>query len=440
MSSGQLSSRALNRALLDRQLLLRPAALPAAAADRADQVMDVIERLAGLQAQAPFPPYYGLWSRLDGFRPDDLAALIAGRRAVRIALMRATIHLVSARDCLAMRPLIQPVLDRGLAANWGKQLPGVDRRALAAAGRALVEERPMTFSELGAALSERWPQYPPAALAQGVRTLVPLVQVPPRAIWGAAGQARHTSAEAWLGQHSAPADPRPGGAPAPGSAAMADGPAAGQEGTAEPAAPGGAAAPDGRAIAEGPAASRESAAGAGRPVSVHTLDGLVLRYLAAFGPASVRDVQAWSGLTRLAEVTERLRPRLRGFRDENGIELFDLPDAPRPDPQTPVPVRLVAEFDNLLLSHADRSRIIAAADRPRLATKNGIFPGAVLVDGFAAGTWRISRSARAATLTLEPFGKMPVKHREAVTREGSRLLAFAAPDVPVHDIRFEPAA
>jgi hypothetical protein len=428
MSSGQLSSRALNRALLDRQLLLRPAALPAASADRADRVIEVIERLAGLQAQAPFPPYYGLWSRLDGFRPDDLAALITRRRAVRIALMRATIHLVSARDCLAMRPLIQPVLDRGLAANWGKQLPGLDRRALAAAGRALVEDRPMTFSELGAALSRRWPQYPPAALAQGVRSLVPLVQVPPRAIWGAAGQARHTSAEAWLGQRSAPVDPGLGGAPAPDSVSTADGAAAGQESTAGP------------AIEEGPSAGREGAVGAGRPVSVHTLDGLVLRYLAAFGPASVRDVQAWSGLTRLVEVTERLRPRLRGFRDENGIELFDLPDAPRPDPQTPVPARLVAEFDNLLLSHADRSRIIAAADRPRLATKNGIFPGTVLVDGFAAGTWRISRSARAATLTLEPFGKMPVKHREAVTREGSRLLAFAAPDVPVHDIRFEPAA
>src|SRR6266851_4432992 len=190
MSSDVLSRQALNRALLDRQLLLRRSPLPAGAktetgakaeteaeaetgektkteaeAARAGRVIETIEHLAGLQAQAPFPPYYGLWSRLAGFRPDDLAQLILSRRVVRIALMRGTIHLVSARDCLTLRPLVQPVLDRGMSAVFGRQLAGVDPGALAAAARILVEDKPRTFSELGALLHGRWPDHAPAALA-----------------------------------------------------------------------------------------------------------------------------------------------------------------------------------------------------------------------------------------------------------------------------------
>ena len=376
-----LSRRALNRALLDRQLLLRRVPMPAAGARdgraRAERVIETVEHLVGLQAQAPFPPYYGLWSRLAGFRPDDLAGLLLSRQVVRIALMRGTIHLVSARDCMLLRPLVQPAVDRGLTVLLGRQLAGVDTAALAAAGRILVEERPMTFSELGAALSAQWPQHPPAALAQGVRALVPLVQVPPRAVWGAAGQAAHTSAETWLG----------------------------------------------RPLEAGP-----------------SLERLVARYLAAFGPASVRDVQAWSGLTRLREIVDRLRPGLRAFRDEQGTELFDLPDAPRPEPDTPAPVRLVAEFDNLVLSHADRTRVVSEPNRQRLFTRNGIFPGTVLIDGFVLGMWKIDRARDAAALVIELFEPVAGRVREAVVGEGGRLLAFAAPHAPAHDIRFGPVA
>src|ERR1022692_4329678 len=239
-----LSLQALNRALLARQLLLGLVPLPDAGM-RADRVIETVEHLAGLQAQAPFPPYYGLWSRLAGFRAGDLAELILDRRVVRVALMRGTIHLVSARDCLMLRPLVQPVLDRGLKAVFGKQIEGVDTIALAAAGRILLAEKPLTFSELGALLSEQWPGHLPNALAQAVRALVPLIQVPPRAVWGAAGQARHAPAETWLG----------------------------------------------------------------RPLDASaSLGALVRRYLAAFGPATVLDVQAWSGLTRLREVIEPIRP------------------------------------------------------------------------------------------------------------------------------------
>jgi hypothetical protein len=373
MSPRLLGRRALNRALLARQMLLQPAPLPAGTG-RAAAVIGMVEHLAGLQAQAPFPPYYGLWSRLADFRPADLAELLVSRQVVRIALMRGTIHLVSAGDCLALRPLIQPVLDRALGSTFGRQLAGVDTAALARAGRALVEEQPRTFSELGALLSPRWPGHPPAALAQGVRALVPLVQVPPRAVWGAAGQARHTSAESWLGR---PLDPSP------------------------------------------------------------SPEAMIRRYLAAFGPASVADAQAWSGLTRLREIIDRLRPGLRIFRDERGQELFDLPDAPRPDPGTPVPVRLVAEFDNLLLSHADRSHVISDANRQRLFTPNGIFPGTVLADGFVAGLWRITRSRGAATLTVDMFGPVPRHDREGIIGEAHRLLGFAAP-ASQHAIRFAP--
>ena len=375
MSTEVLSRLALNRALLGRQMLLRREPL-AADGSRAGQVIGAIEQLVGMQAQAPFPPYYGLWSRLSGFRPEDLAELITGRQAVRIALMRGTIHLVSARDCLLLRPLLQPVLDRGMKAIYGKQITGVDYQALAATGRALLAESPLTFSELGARLAERWPGQPPDALAQAIRTLVPLVQVPPRAVWGATGQAAHAPAEAWLGQplHRDP-----------------------------------------------------------------PLDELVTRYLGAFGPASVRDMQAWSGLTRLREVTDRLRPGLRVFRDEHGAELFDLPGAPRPDPETPAPVRLVAEFDNLILSHADRTRVISEPHRQRINTPNGIFPGTVLVGGFVRGTWRIVRSAGVATLTIEPFEPMAGPEQDAAGREAERLLAFAAPGPAAAEVRFGPA-
>jgi len=383
-ASRVLSLRAVNRALLARQLLLERQVLPAGGPDRAAQVVRTIEHLVGLQAQAPFPPYYGLHSRLDGFLPGDLATLITGRSAVRIALMRGTIHLVSARDCLPLRRLVQPAIERGMRGAFGKQLAGVDAAALAAAGRSLVESEPMTFSQLGQALAGRWPGHPPAALAQGVRAFVPLVQVPPRAVWGQAGQSLHTSAEHWLGQRRPPANP---GYPV-------------------------------------------------RPASRAELAQLVTRYLGAFGPATVRDVQAWSGLTGLQAVLEQLRPALVTFRDEQGAELFDLPTAPRPG-EVPAPVRLAAEFDNLVLSHGDRSRVISAENAKRLATINGVIPGTVLIDGFVAGMWQLARNRAAATLTIELFG--PMRERAALAAEAERVLAFGAPGVP-HDIRFGPLA
>jgi hypothetical protein len=329
-----------------------------------------------LQSQAPNPPYIGLWTRLAGFWHEELSRLIVGREAVRIALMRSTIHLVSARDCLWLRPLVQPVIERGFNGTYAKQLAGLDFDEVVAAGRTLLEERPRTFSELGLELQTRWPDRDAHALSQAIRTFVPLVQVPPRGLWGERGQSAHTSAEAWLGR---PLDAFPD----PGE--------------------------------------------------------LFRRYLAAFGPASVRDAQVWSGLTGLQAAAERLRPALVTFRDEQGREQFDLPDAPRPEPETPAPVRFLPEFDNALLSHADRTRIVADEHRLRVFAVNGIILGTVLIDGFVGATWKLNRERAGVMLEIEPFSEPTAMRRKEISDEGERLLAFAADGTDQRGVRFLPA-
>jgi Winged helix DNA-binding domain len=358
-----LTRRALNRALLARQGLLERWSIP---------VPEAIERLVGLQAQAPNAPYIGLWSRVAGFRTGDLAELMRTRAVVRIALMRSTVHLVTARDCIALRPVVASVLERQLwgGSPWGKRLAGIDPLALAAAGREILDRQPLTNPELARHLRERFPEHDGESMANAVRNLVPLVQLPPRGIWGVGGVATLATAESWLG---APLEP------------------------------------------------------AGAP------DLAILRYLGAFGPASVMDVQAWCGLTRLAEVVERLRPQLVCFRDEQGRELFDLPNAARPDPATPAPPRFLPEYDNVLVSHADRSRIIALDHRERVFTK-----GALLVDGVVRGTWKIRSTRRAAQLEIAAFDRIPARAASAVAREGRRLLGFAAPSVD-HEVQIVPA-
>jgi len=356
MSPVVLTVRALNRALLARQGLIEPTAWTP---------LETIERLVGLQSQDPKAAYYGLWSRIADFDPEALTRLMVDRAAVRVALMRATIHLVSARDALALRPLVQPVIERSTATNWS--VPGVDPAELAAAGRALVDEQPRTFAQLGALLADRWPDADPKALAQNVRALVALVQVPPRGLWGRGGAAAHTSAEAWLaGVAAAPA-------PAP-------------------------------------------------PVA-----DAVRRYLGAFGPASAQDMQKWSGLTKLAPVLETLRSELVSFSDEAGHELFDLPGAPRPDADTPIALRLVAPFDNVLLSHVDTARILPPEHRGKVMTQNGLVSGTVLVDGFVQAGWKVQTAGRTAALAVTPYGTLDRAARAALRREGERLLAFAAP-------------
>jgi hypothetical protein len=359
-----LDRRSLNRALLERQLLSRRRRVSAA---------DAIERLVGMQGQNPLDPYMGLWARLDRFRPEHLSGLIAERRAVRMPLMRATIHLVTSEDALGFRPVVRRVLERTFftGSPFGRALKGMDLKEVKAAGRALMEELPRTRADLRRLLGERWPDSDPEALAQAITYLVPVVQVPPRGLWGASGQATWIPVEAWLGRSL-----KPSSAP----------------------------------------------------------DGMILRYLAAFGPATAADVQAWSGLTRLREVLDRLRPRLRTFVDGDGRELFDIPGAPLPDPDTPAPPRFLPVFDNAYLGHADRSRIVDGAVRPRLFD-DGLSRGPVLIDGFIEASWRLTEDGEATTLLIEPFRRLSRNDAAAAVQEAARLAAFLAADAPSHDVR-----
>jgi hypothetical protein len=357
-----LGVRALNRALLDRQLLLRRQEM---------SVAEALEHLVGLQSQNPNGPYIALWSRLADFDPEELAELVAARKVARIALMRWTLHAVTARDCLALRPVLQSVIERRLKASFGRDLADIDLDALARRGRALVEQEPCSFGDIGRLLASEWTGYEPRVLANAMSALVPLVHVPPRGLWGRNGRAVQTTAERWLA----------------------------------------------------------------RPLERSTQpDELIMRYLAAFGPASVADIRAWSGLTRLDAPIERLRPVLRSFRDEDGNELLDVAGGALPDPETPAPARFLADFDNAVLGHANRSRIVAATRR-----KRAIGPRTFLLDGFIAGTWRLIRGRRVATLEIAPFDELSRGHRIALAEEGMQLLTFltasAEPDVRIH-VRF----
>ncbi|WP_326771178.1 winged helix DNA-binding domain-containing protein (plasmid) [Streptomyces sp. NBC_01591] len=357
-----LSRRALNRAFLARQLLLERAPLPAHA---------VIEHLTGLQAQAPQAPYVGLWTRIRDFAPDDLSGLLLDRSAVRLVLMRSTVHLVTADDCRWLRPTVQPSIDRAVGPRGWRKLAGVEPAELAATGRAWLDEAPRSAAELNELLGERWPGLDRSLLGRALRAVVPMVQIPPRGVWGRSGQPVYATAETWL---------------------------------------------------------------PGLPDPVADPELLVRRYLAAFGPASVADLQLWSGLTRLQQTVDALRRELLVFSDDAGTELFDLPDAPRPEPDTPAPVRFLAEFDNAVLAHADRSRIITPQDQQRIMTKNALILGTVLVDGFVRGSWRAEKSGRTLCLVVTPFAALPSREREEVEREGAALLDFLLPRAEDRDV------
>ena len=345
-----MDARSRNRALLARQHLLERASLTP---------LQLTEHLVGLQSQAPLAAYLGYWSRLLEFDPEQVSALLADRALVRIALQRGTVHLVSAADAAALRPLLQPVLDSFVtgAQSLG---PGVDRAELTRTAAEFLEKSPCTLAELAVHLSGSWPEVAKDRLSRAARCWLPLVQVPPRGLWGRSGAARHTTLQKWLSP---------------------------------------------------------------RQFTESSVDDLVVRYLAAFGPARVRDAQAWSGLTRLGEVFERLGERLVRFASADGPAFYDLPEAPRPGADTPAPVRLVADFDNLILSHADRSHILADDHRRAIFPKNGLIPGTILVDGFVAGTWRTT----AGVLEVRTFARLARGVRDEAEQEGLRLLDFLRP-------------
>jgi hypothetical protein len=343
----KVTTRGLNRALLERQLLLRRHYIGVPAA---------LARLAGMQAQEPLAPYTGLWSRLADFDAAELSRMTQEREAVRGTLMRCTVHLTTADDFVTFRPALQSVMERGFSAT-PFSIDGVPEDELLAAGRELVEQEPRTNAELSRALSERWPHADPASLAYAVRYLVPLVQLPPRGLWPArkgAARVAVTTPERWLGRPLAP-----------------------------------------------------------------DLDAVILRYLAAFGPATVADIAAWSGLAGVREIAERLRPRLRTLTDERGRELLDVQDGRLPGEDLPAPPRFLPPFDNVLVAHKDRSRVIPDEYRDRVVRDLGT--PMLLIDGFVRATWKLVDGE----VRVEPFAPLTDDEAAAVEQEGERLAEFA---------------
>ena len=364
MAADSLTLRALGRATLARQMLLERADVTPVAA---------IERLAAVQAQLGRPAFVALWTRLAGFRADPLRAAIAKRRVVRATLMRATLHMVTARDYLAFRPALAPMLGDVMRRVLGARAKAVDAARLERAARDVLAGGARTFEELRPALGAALGEKDERALGYAVRTMLPLVQAADGSTWGWGTGGAFSLAETWLDKPVPPATPA-------------------------------------------------------------AVDVLVLRYLAALGPATPADAQVWSGVSRLREVFDRLRPALRVLRGPDGRELFDLPRAPRPDEDTPAPVRFLPDWDNVLLGHADRTRVIDDAHRKLISTGNLGLLSTFTVDGRVAGRWRIARARRTATLTLDPFGVLAPAARTALEPEGRALAAFVEPDAETYEV------
>lgn len=334
-------------------------------------VVAAIEQLGGLQAQEAKPPFAALWSRLDGFTREELGTALQAREVVRGTLMRGTLHLVSAPDFCALRGALAPVLAQGLRA-LGERAEGLDVEAVLPVARRLLADGPLTFGELRALLLEAFPRVHERALGFAVRMHLPLVIVPTDDPWSFRSPSRFTLADDWLGSGL---------------------------------------------------------------VEAGSSEALVRRQLAAFGPATTADVQAWSGSKGLANVIDGLRHELIMFRDLRGRELFDLPDAPRPGEDVDAPPRLLPEFDSLLLAHADRSRIVADEHRSALVTKNLRVRAAFLWDGVVQGTWTVERARKAATLVFAPFAPLPKRAASALGEEGMQMLRFLEPDATSYDVR-----
>jgi len=364
-SAPVLGRRALNRTLLGRQFLLERVSMPAEA---------VIEHLVGMQAQEPLDPYLGLWTRVADFDPMELSGLIEARRAVRGSTLRTTLHLMTARDFLTLRPVLQDVLERAWRGSpFAKDLVGLDLDEVVAAGREWLEKEPLTTAQLATLLAERWPDRSPNSLAYASRFLLPIVQVPPRGLWGKKAGPKALAVQTWLG----------------------------------------------------------------RPLETATAaDDAVLRYLAAFGPATVSDIRIWSWLTGLCEVVERLRPRLRTFRDDAGRELFDVEDGVFVEPDVPAPIRFLPQYDNIFLSHDDRSRILVE----KMTVPDLVWKGGVLIDGFVAAAWRIRRDKLGAAMTIELVNPVTGEQRVELEEEATRLFTFLAADSETKDVQIVAAS
>jgi len=350
-----LTRRDLNRATLARQLLLARDKLSA---------LDAIERLVAMQAQLAKPPFVGLWTRIARFEREDLRKLLASKRVVRATTLRATLHVMSARDYVRLRAALQPMLTAAMTGVLKARKETLDLQQVIAAAQAFLAREPADFDAIRKHLVTVFPKTNDRVMGYAVRTQLPLVQVPTDDAWGFPGAATFTPAETWLG----------------------------------------------------------------KPLGTDsTPHELVRRYLAAFGPATAADAQTWSGLPKLRDVFEGMRDELVSLRDDDGRELFDLAKAPRPGGDVPAPVRFLPVFDNLVLGHADSGRLIDDGHRAKVTTKNLQVKATVLVDGRVAGTWKVERK-KVATVVVEAFGAIARRTKRELEEEGEALARFVEPD------------
>ena len=353
-----VAERVLTRRELNRALLARQLLLERTPVS----VSKAVERLAGLQAQYSPSPYLSLHARLEGFERAQLTGALEKRRVVKAPLQRGTLHIVTPRDFWAFT-----AARRALAADYWPPayemlLPKRRIGEIATAIVAELRSAPLTFEEIRALLrpyaTER---ISTTFLWRRVQGQAPVVHVPPSGTWGYHGNGVFVAADAVL-----------------------------------------------RGGLRDPEDAREH---------------LIRSYLRAFGPASTQDVAQGVGLQRTGPITETLAGmQLRTFRDERGKVLYDLPRAPLPDPEAPVPTRLVPRYDNLVLSHADRTRILGDVPVARIVTKNALVHATVLVDGFVAGTWQLEKGR----VRLEPFSRLPRATAASLRLEAERIEAFIA--------------
>ena len=332
-----------------------------------------VEQLIGMQAQEARPPFIGLWSRLQDGRREEMIRAIHDRSLIRATLMRGTIHLFSAADYRAFRPAIQPVLDKGMSV-LGARAEGLDVETVVPAAYKLLSEGPLPFNDIRDRLQAQFPEMNDRALGFAVRMLIPLVVMPAEHRWGYLANSPFGLAEEWIGPCEA---------------------------------------------------------------SDQALQDLMRRYMAAFGPATVSDAQTWLGITGLKPTFEALRPDLVVFAGERGKEYFDLPDAPRPPGDVPAPVRFLPDFDNLLLSHADRTRVIADDHRGIVYQKGNLrLLPSFMVDGVVAGMWRSERKRKDATLTITPFAPLIPDTKRELAAEGEPLIRFIEEDATTYSVVF----
>jgi len=338
--------------------------------------LEALERVAGLQAQEAKPPFIGLWTRLSTFDKADLLDIVRSREAVRVTAMRGTLHLMTTPDYIAFRPIMQPLLDAAIQSILKNRGDGIDVDAFVEQARAYFVDRSATFNDLRAELEKTNPGIDIRAAAYAARLKLPLVLTPDGAPWGWTNDPQFTLASKWLGVDI----------PTPRTS------------------------------------------GGGSP------DAFILRYLGAFGPATVADFQTWSGLKGAKDAFEHLRPELVTFTGDKKREYFDLPDAPRPSEDTPAPVRYLPDFDNLMLGHNDRARVIKDEYRQRVATANLRTLATFLIDGITAGTWKTEIKKKTARLLLDPFEPLTKADVDALVDEGERLLRFIEPQANAYEV------